>query len=129
MSHKGMKTRARRLLLPVIVAFSLSMIAAQEQSAKSKDGKSGKRVTVTGCLAKGDEANEFSITGADGKTYGLRSNSVALADHLGHKVTVTGTTTKGEKEEKEANEKKEGGKKEYADVQVSNLKMVSTSCP
>jgi hypothetical protein len=76
------------------------------------------------------EKGEFSITGEDGKTWGLRSTSVKLDQHLGHKVTVTGSTTR----ETKAEEKKEGqvenaaSKAEYADLTVTSLKMVSDSC-
>ena len=84
----------------------------------------------TGCLQKGDEADEFSITGEDGKTYGLRSSAVDLSKHLGHKVTVTGTlkaeSYEKEKEETEEHEKKEAA--EAGDIRVTNLKMVSDSC-
>ncbi len=83
-----------------------------------------------GCLQKGDEADEFSITGEDGKTYGLRSSAVDLSKHLGHKVTVTGTlkaeSYEKEKEETEEHEKKEAA--EAGDIRVTNLKMVSDSC-
>ena len=94
---------------------------AQEKSA-------GGKTTVTGCLQKGDEANEFSITGEDGKNYDLTSSAVDLAKHVGHKVTVTGTfkpeSYEKEKGEKEANEKAP----EAGDIRVTNLKMVSDSC-
>jgi hypothetical protein len=46
---------------------------------------------VTGCLQKGDEPGEFSITGKDVRTWGVRSNSVKLEQHVGHQVTVTGS--------------------------------------
>jgi len=92
--------------------------------------------TVTGCLQKGDEADEFSITGEDGKTYGLRSSTVDLSKHVGHKVTVTGTLKaesyekgekeKGETEEQERNEKK--GATEAGDIRVTSLAMVSATC-
>ncbi len=88
---------------------------------------------MTGCLQKGDEADEFSVTAEDGKTYGLRSSAVDLSKHLGHKVSVTGTLKaesyekeKGEKEERERNEKK--GATEAGDIRVTSLKMVSDSC-
>ena len=86
--------------------------------------------TVTGCLQKGDEPGEFSITGEDGKTWGLRSKTVKLEQHVGHKVTVTGSVHR----ESKAEEKKEGqmenaaGKEEYADLRVTSLKMVSDTC-
>jgi hypothetical protein len=90
--------------------------------------------TVTGCLQKGDEPGEFSITGADGKTWGLRSSTVKLEQHVGHQVTVTGSAHRESKAHEKAEEKKEGqmenaaGKEEYGDLQVTSLKMVSETC-
>ena len=82
-------------------------------------------MTVTGCLQKGDEAGEYSITGEDGKKYGLHSKAVDLSKHLGHKVTVTGTKMREENEEKE---KHEAGGGEYADLRVTSVKHISESC-
>src|SRR2546422_6586282 len=90
--------------------------------------------TVTGCLQKGDEPGEFSITGEDGKTWGLRSSNVKLEEHVGHKVTVTGSVHHESKTHEKAEEKKEGqmekaaGKEEYRDLRVTSLKMVSDTC-
>jgi hypothetical protein len=89
--------------------------------------------TVTGCLQKGDEAGEFSIAGQDGKVWGLRSSTVKLEDHVGHKVTVTGTAS-GESKAEAKKEKKEGEvenaaqKEEYRDLRVTSLKMISDTC-
>jgi hypothetical protein len=47
---------------------------------------------------------------------------------VGHKVTVTGTQMREENEESEKKEAKEPGGGEYADLRVTNLKMVSDSC-
>jgi len=98
----------------VLTLFSFSALARQEKPTESK----GKAITVTGCLQKGDEANEFAIS-EGGKKYELTSGSVALKDHVGHTVTVTGTmkSEKGEEEEGWAGQ-----------ITVSSLKMVSTSC-
>jgi hypothetical protein len=74
-------------------------------------------MTVTGCLTKdAKEKDEYVIRGEDGKTWGLKSTSVKLADHLNHKITVTGKVTK------------EGHENEAGDLNVSDLKMVSESC-
>ena len=88
---------------------------------------------MTGCLQKGDEPSEFSITGEDGKSWGLRSASVKLDQHVGHQVTVTGTVareTKAEenKETKEGQVEKASRKEQYADLRVTTLKMVSDTC-
>ena len=92
------------------------------------------KVTVTGCLQKGDSADEFAIAGKNGKTWELRSQTVKLDEHVGHTVTITGVRhqeTKAEeaKEEKtEKKETKEAEAKEAGDLRVTSLKMVSDSC-
>jgi hypothetical protein len=117
------------LILAACLAFTIFALMASAQQGEKKGG--GK--TVTGCLQKGDEADEFSLTGDDGKMYDLRSSAVKLSDHVGHKITVTGSFKpegykKDEDEAKENNEKKENGKKEAGDIRVAKLKMVSESC-
>jgi hypothetical protein len=112
------------LILVFLFAVSVLALAARGQKGSTKNGN----VTVTGCLQKGDEADEFSLTGDDGKLYDLRSSSVKLAQHVGHKVTVSGKFKAEAYEKGEEKEAKEGGKKEAGDIQVSTLKMVNTSC-
>ena len=135
MSHKIAKLAF--WLIPIL-CLSLCPIALAQGTAPEKQekkaDKSARTQSVTGCLQKGDEPGEFSITGEDGKTWGLRSTSVKLDEHLGHKVNVTGSTTHETKAQEKAEEKKEGqvenaaSKAEYADLTVTNLKMISDSC-
>jgi hypothetical protein len=115
------------LLLALCVAFA---VVATARAAAQQAEKKGSSKTVTGCLQKSDEADEFRLTATDGKTYDLRSSSVKLSDHVGHQVTVTGSFKPegGDKEADESKEAKEGGKKEAGDIQVQKLKMVSESC-
>jgi len=76
-------------------------------------------------LQKGYEPDEFSITGEDGKVWGLRSSAVKLGGHLGHKVTVSGLITH---ESKVGEAKKIAPRKEESgDLRVTSLKMVSES--
>ena len=127
MSHK---TKLSCWLIPILFVSlcPLALIAQEKQEKKAE--KAAHTQTVTGCLQKGDEAGELSITGEDGKTWGLHSTSVKLDQHLGHKVTVTGSTTQESKaeEKKEGEVEKASSKQEYADLDVTSLKMVSDSC-
>ena len=116
--------------LSALLLFVIAFGAYVTPSASAQEKSAGSKTTVTGCLQKGDEAGEYSITGEDGKTYGLRSKTVKLSEHLGHKVTITGTlrpesaeTEKGEAEEHEKKEAAEAG-----DISVTDLKMVSDRC-
>lgn len=125
-----------RLATIVALAFAFtfaaeSTISAQEQE-KGEQASAGSvhSMTVTGCLQKGDETGEYSIS-ENGKTYGLRSKSVDLSKHVGHKVSITGTmkaeSEAGERSEtSEKNEAKE--EKEAGDIRVRDLKMISESC-
>ena len=126
MSHKIAKLAF--WLIPIL-CLSLCPVALIAQTA-APEKKAEKSQTVTGCLQKGDEAGEFSIKGEDGKTWGLRSTSVKLDQHIGHQVTVTGSTTHETKaeEKKEGQVENAGSKTEYADLDVTSLKMVSESC-
>jgi hypothetical protein len=102
-------------------ALGLALTVGLTPRAESKDKAgakiTGQTMTSTGCLTKeAKEKNEYLITGDDGKTWGLKSNTVKLSDHLNHKVTVTGKVTKG------------GHGNEAGDVNLSDLKMVSETC-
>jgi len=102
---------------------------AQEKAVKAMPIK-----TLTGCLQKGHDAAEFSITAEDGKTWELSSKTVKLDEHVGHQVTVTGSVHHDSKAEEKAEEKKEGqmekagSKEEYGDLRVTDVKMVSETC-
>jgi len=126
-------------LLVCLVAVAQSNYPATQDTAKpNAQEKQAEKpakgtMTVTGCLQKGDEAGEFSIAGEDGKVWGLRSSTVKLEDHRGHKVTVAGTAS-GESKAEAKKEKKEGEvenasqKEEYRDLSVTSLKMISDTC-
>jgi hypothetical protein len=113
-----------------LLAFAIALGVYVSPNASAQEKSTSSKTTVTGCLQKGDEAGEYSITGEDGKMYGLRSKTVKLSEHIGHKVTLTGTL-RPESAEKEKGEAEEHEKKEAADagdIRVTNLKMVSEKC-
>ena len=125
-----------RVSLWMIPLVLVSLCAASQYGAAPMgDEKAAKapaaKHSVTGCLQKGDEMGGFTITGKDGKVWELHGKKVDLSGHVGHTVTVTGSTTNMSKEDEEkveANEKKEYGEKKHGDLHVSSLKMVSESC-
>jgi hypothetical protein len=124
----------RLILFCVGLALLGSLTAfAQDTTKPSNDQATQdntKAKTVTGCLQKGDQPDQFSITGEDGKSFDLLSSTVKLADHVGHQVTVTGSPTREAKaeEKKEGQVEKAAGKEELGELRVTSLKMVSQSC-
>jgi hypothetical protein len=133
-------------LVPILlVGFCPLSLNAQTTAApekeKEKTAATHHMQSVTGCLQKGDEPDEFSITGEDGKSWELHSKTVKLEEHLGHKITVTGSPIHEsakerakERAEERAEEKKEGkmekaaGKEEVGDLRVTSVKMISETC-
>src|SRR5437016_5603558 len=109
-------------LLVGVACLGLTTGLAQAQTTPGAPGQSERRGTadrnskmaahnmsVTGCLQKDEkEKGEYLITGEDGKTWGVKSTSVKLEDHVNHKVTVTGKVTK------------EGHETEAGDLNVTN---------
>jgi hypothetical protein len=124
------------LIAALFISLCSVVLQAQETAAPAPATAKPMHheTTVTGCLQKGDSADEFAIAGKDGKTWELRSKTVKLDEHVGHTVTITGVRhqeTKAEeaKEAKtETKESKEAEAKEAGDLRVTSLKMVSDSC-
>jgi hypothetical protein len=91
------------------------------------------RGMVTGCLQK--DGDEHQVLAKDGSTWEVKSDSVDLAKHVGHTITVTGAVQNaalhGAKEDTKAETKEHGvGKNstEHGHMTVTNLKMLSGSC-
>jgi hypothetical protein len=126
--------RSYSWLIPILFAsLCPPLVRAQETIPQDKrEGTPAPKAlqNVTGCLRKGAEAGEVLITGEDGKTWELRSSSVKLGKHIGHRVTVTGSTTHESKTEEERGGKVENaaGKEEYRDLRVTSLKVISQTC-
>jgi len=125
-----MLNRCLRAVCMFVLALStVALLSAQDSTDKSS--KKGS-TTVTGCIQKGTEANGYYLTDENGKTWELTNSAAKVSAHVGHKVTLTGTTTKMSKtmeSKKEPAEKKEAGSNAAAgDFKVSSVKMISESC-
>ena len=110
----------------ILVCFGTSFGMAKEKADVRE---------ITGCLAKGDSAKEFVLTGDDGSTWEIKSSKVALAEHVGHTVTATGAvsnaTAHNMKEDAKDAAKDSGMTKdnsEHGHMTVTDVKMVSDSC-
>ena len=136
MSHKI--TRLSLLLVTcLLVSFCLLALstprgAAQEQApAMAKSKPAHQTFSVTGCLQKGKEPAGFFINAEDGKTWELFGRTVKLDKHVGQKVTLTGYEvhkSKATEAKMAPYEKPEAAGKEYADMNVTSLKMLSETC-
>ena len=121
-----------------IVALALSVgVRGQSGGTMAKDDKMGKMdaptKTYTGCVAAGVEMGTFTLTQAMaddhmGKdtmahdmsmTMTVSSKTVDLSKHIGHKVTVTGSS---------GPDKMDAMGKNMSAFTVKSLKMVSASC-
>jgi hypothetical protein len=115
-----------------LMGLQTSKSAAQEQKTSPAQKKPSRQsFSVTGCLQKGVEAGGYFIAAEDGKVWELSSKMVKLDEHVGHKVSLTGYQlhrSKAVEEKMAESEKAEAAGKEYADMRVTSLKMISETC-
>ena len=124
-----------RIVLWLSVVLVLGASSALAQDTESKPKPKAHVRTITGCLSKGDSSNEYQLTGTNGSTWEVRSDKVALADHVGHTVTATGVVSNTKlhnmKEDAKDAATDSGVKKndtEHGHLTVTAIKMVSESC-
>jgi hypothetical protein len=120
-------------LVGAMLALGLMSCSAWAQTGEPKKETHKNTRTVTGCMQK--DGNEYQITTKDGSTWEVKSDSIDLAKHVGHTVTVTGAVSNsalhGAKEDTKAEAREHGIDKssaEHGHMTATNLKMVSSSC-
>jgi hypothetical protein len=116
------------------IVVGAALIAAPAPAA-AHPSQSASADSVTGCLKKGDKPNTYSVTTQDGKTVWVASQSISLAGHVGHTVTLTGNTQTESMGAIADSSKMSGmsdsskmGNMSHSVMEVSKLSMVSTSC-
>ena len=139
---------AAAIAMAVGCTVALSAQAVSGDKDKAAQTSMNSPVTVTGCIAKGDEAGHYVLTNAvltpetaptaAGATSAPTSEKMAAATsyalkgdqlegHVGHKVEVTGTTLQ-EKATSTSNPTSAGATSPQTTLDVKTVKMVSTSC-
>jgi hypothetical protein len=99
-------------------------------NAQDTDKSHAKSRSITGCLQNGDNSKEYKLIVKDGGRWDLKSDSVNMSEHVGHTVKVTGVVSNATAHNMKEDIKQGVGKdNETGDLTVTNLKMVSTSCP
>jgi len=124
-----------KIAMAFLALFMFAGIAGLATAQGTKKTTHKKARTLTGCLQKGDDANEYKLTTAKGGTWEIKSDSLKLGDHVGHTVTITGVVSNakmhGMKEDAKAEAKEHGMDKdstEHGHMTVTDLSMVSDSC-
>jgi hypothetical protein len=110
----------------LVCASWFLMGATQDTPDKSRITRYG----VTGCVQNGHDANEYELIAENARWHLKSSNDVSLADHVGHKVKVSGVVPNqpfhGMKEDLKAEVEKKPI--ETGVLIVTNLEMVSETC-
>jgi hypothetical protein len=126
-----MKVKIVMLVVGLLIFAGTALVAAQDTTKTTHK----KTRTLSGCLQKSDDANEYKLTTAKGATWEIKSDAVKLDEHVVHTVTLTGVVSNaamhGAKEDAKDEAKEHGVAKnstEHGHLTVTNLEMVSESC-
>ena len=119
----------------LIALFMFAGVAGLVTAQDTTKTTHKKTRTLTGCLQKGEDANEYNLTTKEGATWEIKSDSVKLDEHVGHTVKVVGVvsnaTMHGMKEDAKEEMKEHGmdkHAKESGHMTVTSLTMVSDTC-
>ena len=120
------KLRIATGLAALILVCGTLMVNAQDM-----DKSHAKTRSIAGCLQNGDNSHEYKLIAKDGGRWDLKSDSVNMSEHVGHTVKVTGVVSNATAHNMKEDMKKGMDKdsKETGDMTVTNLTMVSDSCP
>jgi hypothetical protein len=138
----------KTLMLGATAMWAVGLTVGVHAAPRAQETKAhhATAMTLTGCLEKGDEANTFKLThvadqaGAATKTAEAMKPdweligapaSLKISEHVGHKVTVTGTKAGGSEAAKMEGETGASKAEESAErhLKVTALKHVSPTCP
>jgi hypothetical protein len=137
----------RLLSVGVAILCALLLAGSVWAGPEKMKSKAGTVISLTGCLAKGDDANTFKLTnvaehaGAMTKTAEAMKPdweligapaTLKLADHVGHKVTVTGSKVsagQASKIEGETSTTAKAGEAMERHLKVTDIKHVAPTCP
>jgi len=135
-----MKPRPAFMSVLVTLAVLSLGLSLRAQSSATPGGQSDTnpprtvsppiQIAVTGCLKRSNEGG-YRLTDHNGTTWLLTSDTVNLAEHLNHSVTVTGkpvTTPKQQEANSQQGGTAEGGSKPSPGLRVLTLNMLSNSC-
>jgi hypothetical protein len=119
----------------VIALFMFAGAAGLATAQDTTKTTHKKTRTLTGCVQKGEDANEYNFTAKGGGTWEIKSDSVKLDEHVGHTVKITGVVSNaklhGMKEDVKREMKEHGmaeNAKERGHLTVTGLTMVSDTC-
>ena len=114
----------RSLVMALVAAGALAVAFVAQAQPK----EAPKEHSMTGCLAKGTDANTYVVTDLEGKgpkSIGIVSSTANLAPHVGHKITVTGTAVPVA----DAEAMKPAPPKAPHYMKLSAITMVAATCP
>jgi hypothetical protein len=96
---------------------SLTIAACVFSFALRAEAQAPAEHSMTGCLAKGDDAGTFKLTDLEKgpKEVVIAQTTANLTPHLGHKVEITGVAIPG--------------KDKTHTMKVTAVKMISATCP
>jgi hypothetical protein len=124
-----------KIVTGVIALFMFASAAGLATGQDTTKATHKKTRSLTGCLQKGEDANEYNLTSKDGATWEIKSDNLKLDGHVGHTVTVTGVVSHHKehamKEDAKAEMKEHGmdkDAKEHGHMTVTDLTMVSDTC-
>ncbi len=129
----------RRVLFFCVVLLGTTWVMAQSDQSQTSPShhapsaqgdisatNSGGNVTIQGCLSGSD--GNYMLTDKNGTAYQLTGDTTKLADHVGHEIKVTGSTSASAVAPSTGGTDSDTTGASKQALQVSSFKHVSKTC-
>lgn len=120
-----MKTTLKLMLMLTLACSMFAVAQMDSDSSMKKDNMSGKKMSMTGCIAEKD--GKYMMVNKDHPDGVQLMSSEDLKPHVGHKVKVTGMMSE---DSMKSDDKKDNTMKhdDMGMMNVSSMKMISDQC-
>lgn len=129
-----MKSAKRQVFL-VLMLMALSVCWCLAQNSDNTGNNKSATRTITGCLSQGDNANEFVLTAKNGSTWEVKSDTVSLANNVGHEVRAMGVVDHNKMHNMKEDTKEavhdsgiNNNTAEHGHMEITKLHSISDSC-
>ena len=126
------KNLSRMFFCMLVIGILSAWVSAQDSNSNSKSEVR----TISGCLTKSGNGNEYLLTAKDGSTWEIHSNgSVDLSGNVGQQVQVKGTVSHNKAHNMKEDTKQmandagaNNNTAEHGHLKVTDLEKTGTAC-
>ena len=116
---------SKTLMIALVLLASAAWLQAQQYPPTGSSHGTSSETKVEGCLQA--SSGSYTLTAKSGMVYRLEGDTAKLAEHVGHEVAITGTTSPATATATGSKASTAGSASEHT-LNVKDVKHISKTC-